>query len=155
MKKFTKSSIALIVVGLVVAGGISAALLLNYVTMTGTVNVQQSVVLDDGESKNVTSKTYIIPCVAGNICTEDTVLKNLSDSPATVELTTDLTDNEGIGVTYSLIGTGNSERITVNINQNPSVIPANFVGTLTTTVTLDVALDPAGTYTIITSINPI
>ena len=91
MLKITKllkgSPITMIVVGLVIAGVASAALLSVYVTATGTADVEQSVVFGNGD----THKEYIIgesPAIAGNTYTEDYNLLNKSETTAPIEFVT-------------------------------------------------------------------
>lgn len=72
---------------LAVAVGASAALLTLYVTMTGTANVEQSVVFGDGS----TEKTYEVgdsPAIAGNTYTQNYNLKNKSETTAPIKFVT-------------------------------------------------------------------
>ena len=86
---FKKSSVAMVVAGLVVAGVASAALLTIYGSRTGNAtDVQQSVVFGDG----TTEQTYEVGNsnpVAGNVYYDLVVLKNDSlEKSATVDLGT-------------------------------------------------------------------
>ena len=91
MKTFFKASpIAMVVAGLMVAGVASAALLTVYVTMTGTADVQQSVVFENGDNGD-TEKTYTIGdslAVAGNTYTQDYNLLNRSVTTAPIKFVT-------------------------------------------------------------------
>ena len=94
MKKLTSlfkaSPIAMVVAGLMVAGVASAALLTVYVTMTGTADVQQSVVFENGDNGD-TEKTYTIGdslAVAGNTYTQDYNLLNRSVTTAPIKFVT-------------------------------------------------------------------
>ena len=89
IKELVKGSpIVMVIVGLVIAGVASAALLTIYGHTTGTANVQQSVVFGDGN----TTKTYEVgnsSPVAGNVYFNfETLKNNSSDKSATVELGT-------------------------------------------------------------------
>ena len=88
IKNLVKASpIAMAVIGLMVAGVASAALLTVYVTAIGTADVKQSVVFGNGD----THKEYIIgdsPAIAGNTYTEDYNLKNKSVTTAPIEFVT-------------------------------------------------------------------
>ncbi len=82
-----KSPLAVVVVGILVAGVASAAFLTVYTTMTGDGNVEQSVVFGNGDK----SKTYTIgnsPAIAGNTYTQEYNLKNKSETVAPVEFVT-------------------------------------------------------------------
>ena len=81
------SPVAMVIVGLLVAGVVSAAVLAIYTTMIGTGNVEQSVVFGNDD----TSKEYTIgesPAIAGNTYTQDYNLKNRSETTAPIELVT-------------------------------------------------------------------
>lgn len=91
MKKLIKllkaSPIAMVAVGLLVAGAASAALLTLYGTMKGTADVKQSVVFGNGD----TEKTYTIgnsPAVAGNTYTQTYNLLNRSVTTAPISFVT-------------------------------------------------------------------
>jgi len=84
---FKGSPIAMVVAGLLVAGVASAGLLTLYGTMTGTADVEQSVVFGNGD----TEKIYDIgnsPATAGNTYTQDYNLLNRSVTTAPIKFVT-------------------------------------------------------------------
>jgi len=84
---FKASPIAMVVIGLLVAGVASAALLTLYVTMTGTMEVKQSVVFEGYETEHA----YEIgdsPAHAGNTYIYEDKLYNTSETTAPIELVT-------------------------------------------------------------------
>ena len=85
---FRGSTIAMVVTGLLIAGGASAALLTIYGHTTGTAKVQQSVLFGDGS----TTKTYEVgnsDPVAGNVYYNlETLVNHASDKLAKVQLST-------------------------------------------------------------------
>jgi len=81
------SPIAMVVVGLIVAGVASAAILAVYTTMIGQGTVEQSVVFGNGE----VHKDYVIAnsdAIAGNTYTQDYNLMNKSETTAPIEFVT-------------------------------------------------------------------
>ena len=114
IKSFFKegSSVTLLVaLGLLVAGGASAALISVYVTMNGSGDVDQSVVFGDDSIE----KSYTIgnsPAIAGNTYTQNYNLKNRSVTTAPVKFQTnqcivgggacgyDKHDEEGVETSY-------------------------------------------------------
>jgi hypothetical protein len=89
-KKILGMPIAMLVIGLLVVAGASAALLTYYVNVVGTANIDQSVVWWDGTTASTDTKVYAFAssAVAGNSYTESFMIKNLGTGPATVQLVT-------------------------------------------------------------------
>jgi len=84
---FKGSPIVMVIVGLLVAGVASAAILAIYTTMLGEGTVEQSVVFGNGD----TSKTYTIgdsPAIAGNTYIENYNLLNRSETTAPIKFVT-------------------------------------------------------------------
>lgn len=79
-----------IVIGLVIAVGASAALLSVYVTLTGTAEVEQSLVFDGTTETSLeyTMKEGENKAIAGNTYTETATLHNKSDATAPIEIVT-------------------------------------------------------------------
>jgi hypothetical protein len=102
--------LAMLVIGLLVVGGVSAALLSYYVNIVGATDTEQSVVWWDGETASVDTKTYAFAsnAVAGRTYDELFTIKNQASVPATVELETECLptwtlDCEGISWMFSTI----------------------------------------------------
>ena len=101
IKKFIKSSPVLaIVLGLVIAGGVSAALLTVYVTMTGTADVEQAVIFceNDPIANDPIAHAYSLTSYAGDTHTADDCLVNRSYTTAPVKFVTSYSP-DGIGIT--------------------------------------------------------
>ncbi len=103
MRKILGLPIALFLVGLIVIGGATAALLTYYVNITANTSVGQSVVFSDDS----TSKTYSFDgeIYAGDTFSDYFTIKNRANVPATAELQTsciaDSTDCDGINWSYT------------------------------------------------------
>lgn len=120
-KKILGIPIMALVIGLVVMGGVFAALLTQYVTITGTATVKQAVVFSD----DTTSKTYNFDSeiVAGSDYAELFTIKNRAEVSANVgiQTTCDAVTTDCVGITmnhYSIVGfedTQNTPTATVTV----------------------------------------
>jgi len=92
-----KKSLLVVFLALVAIGITSGALLSVYVTLSGGVDVQQSVVFSDDS----TEKSYTYEATAGDSFCEAFELKNRAEVPATISFSTSYDpDGEGITTTY-------------------------------------------------------
>lgn len=93
-KLFKASPVAVVVIGLLVAGVVSAALLGIYATATGTATVEQSVVFCDGK----TTQDYSFIVTGGDTEIQASCLENKSDSTAPIKIVT--INEAGVNTSY-------------------------------------------------------
>ena len=134
---FKGSPIAVIAVGLLVAGVASAALLTVYVTMTGTMEVKQSVVFANYDTEH----TYEIgnsPANAGNTYIDNETLYNTSETTAPIKFITSYNvPGSGQGWTSSEEGIETSYWNTVELRSKDG--SWNIIGSAAATLTYELA----------------